>query len=40
MNSMIFKIIACPFIENFIQDGMLTQHNINEKFQKKVGLNL
>ena len=35
-----FQNIKCPFIENFIQDGMFTQHNINEKFHKKVGLNL
>ena len=35
-----FQNITCPFIENFIQDGMFTQHNINEKFHKKVGLNL
>ena len=35
-----FQNMKCPFIENFIQDGMFTQHNINEKFHKKVGLNL
>ena len=35
-----FQNITCSFIENFIQDGMFTQHDINEKFHKKVALNL